>query len=139
MADYDNCIEIFISGFGPNDAIIPYSENIGFALTQYNDFYPVNIQNDLYCLDFIYINQNQKSKGHGRRLLQLILEHFQRVIHSYDSSLGFLQHISKDHSLGKINIGLPFGNSFISSSLKNNRLPKVNGCLGGFGRKLSGY
>ena len=30
-ADYDTCIENFISRFGPND-VIPYNENIGFAL-----------------------------------------------------------------------------------------------------------
>ena len=71
-ADYDTCIEIFISRFGPN-YIVFYNENIGFALKQYIDFCPINILDDPYCLDFIYINQNQTGKGHGRRLLKFIL------------------------------------------------------------------
>ena len=55
---YDICVVNFISRFGPNDVIF-YNKNIGFALIQYNDFCPVNIQDDPYCLDFIYINENQ--------------------------------------------------------------------------------
>ena len=56
------CIENFISRFGPNDVII-HNENIGFALFQYKDFCPINILDDPYCLDFIYINENQIGKG----------------------------------------------------------------------------
>ena len=70
-AGYDVCIENFISRFGPNDVII-YNKNIGFALIQYNDFCPINIQDDPYCLDLIYINENQRGKGHGRRLMKPI-------------------------------------------------------------------
>ena len=99
-ADYDGCIEDFIFRFGPNDVII-YNKNIGFALIQYNDFCALDIQDDPYCLDFVYINEDQRGKGHGRILMQLILNHFQIAIHSYDSSLGFFEHISKDFGLEK--------------------------------------
>ena len=69
-ADYNICIEIFISRFGPNDVIL-YNKNFDFALIQYKDFCPINIIDDPYCLDFVYINENQKSKGHGNRLMKL--------------------------------------------------------------------
>ena len=128
-ADYDICIENFISRFGPNDMIL-YNKNIGFALIQYKDFCPINILDDPYCLDFIYINENYRGKGYGRRLMKLILNHFQIVIHTLDDSLDFFEHVSEDLGLEKINTGLPFGNSFISSNLNVNRQPVVNICLG---------
>ena len=74
-AEYDICIENFISRFGFNDVIF-YNKNIIFALIQYKDFCPINIQDDPYCLDFISINENQRGKGHGKRLLNFILKHF---------------------------------------------------------------
>ena len=86
--DYQICIENFISRFGSNDFIL-YNKNIGFALIQYKDFCPINILEDPYCLDFIYINENQRRKGHGRRIMKLILNHFQIVLHTLDDSLGF--------------------------------------------------
>ena len=61
-ADYHICIENFFSRFGPNDIIL-YNKNIGFALIQYKDFCPINILDDPYCLDFIYINENQEVKA----------------------------------------------------------------------------
>ena len=70
--------------------------------------------------------------------MKVFLNAFQKVIHTSDSSLFFFEHISKGLSLGKINTGLPIGNSFISSNLNINRLPKVNFCLGGCGLKFSG-
>ena len=135
---YHICIENFISRFGPNDVIL-YHKNIGFALIQYKNFCPINLLDDPYCLDFIYINNNQRGKGHGRRLINLILKHFQIVIHILDDSLGFFEHISKDFALEKINTNIPFGVSFISSNLDINREPVVNNCLGGCGLKYSGY
>ena len=135
---YHVCIENFISRFGPNDVIL-YDKNIGFALIQHKDFCPINILDDPYCLDFIYINENQRGKGHGKRLMSFILKHFQIVIHTLDDSLGFFEHISKDLGLEKINTGMPFGASFISSNLDINREPVVNNCLGGCGQKYSGY
>ena len=99
-ADYDICIENFISRFEPNDVIL-YNKNIGFALMQYNDFCPINILDDPYCLDFIYINDKQRGKGHGKRLMNFILKCFQIVLHSLDDSLGFFEHISKDLGLEK--------------------------------------
>ena len=99
----------------------------------------MNILGDPRCLDFIYINENQRGKGHGRRLMKLILNHFQVVIHALDSSLGFFEHISKDLGLQKINITLPFDSRFVSSNLDINRLPIVNTCLRGCGLKFSGY
>ena len=91
---YHICIENFISIFGPNDIIL-YNKNIGFALIQYKDFCPINILDDLYCLDFIYINENQRGKGNGKRLMSFILKHFQIVIHTLDDSLGFFERIRK--------------------------------------------
>ena len=135
---YHNCIENFISRFGPNDVIL-YNKNIGFALIQYKDFCPINILDDPYCLDFIYINNNQRGECHGRRIINLILKHFQIVIHTLDDSLGFFEHISKDFALEKINTNTPFGVSLISSNLDINREPVVNNCLGGCGLKYSGY
>ena len=61
------------------------------------------------------------------------------MIHTLDTSLGSFEHISKDLGLEKINIGLPFGSSFISSNWNANRQSLVNSCLGGFGLKFSGY
>ena len=135
---YHICIENFISRFGPNDVII-YDKNIGFALIQYKDFCPINILDDPYCLDFIYINKNERGKGYGRILMKLILNHFQIVIHTLDDSLGCFEHISNDFNLEKINTGMPFGVSFIPSNLDINREPVVNNCLGGCGQKYSGY
>ena len=132
------CFGNFISRFGPNDVII-YNKNIGFALIQYNDFCPINILDDPYCLHFIYINEKERGKGHGKRLISFILKHFQIVIHTLDDSLGFFEHISKDFGLEKINTEMPFGVSFISSNLDINREPVVNICLGGCGLKYSGY
>ena len=66
-SDYDICIENFVSRIGPNDVNL-YNKNFGFALIQYNNFCPVNIQDDPYCLVFICINENQRGKGHGKRL-----------------------------------------------------------------------
>ena len=128
----------FFSRFGPNDVVL-YNKNFGFALLQYKDFSPINILDDLYCLDFIYIDENQKGEGHGKRLMNLILKHFQIVIHALYDSLSFFEHISKDLGLERINNGRPFGNSFISSNLNNNRQPVVNSCLGGCGRGFQGY
>ena len=122
---YHICIENFFSRFGPNDVIL-YNNNIGFALIQYKDFCPVNILDDPYCLDFFYINGNQRGKGYGRNLMNFILKHFQIVLHTLDDSLGFFEHKSKDLGLEKINTGMPFGNSFISSNLNINREPVVN-------------
>ena len=135
---YHICIENFISRFGPNDVIL-YDKNIGFALIQQKDFCPINILDDPYCLDYIYINKNERGKGYGRELMKLILSHFQIVIHALDSSLGFFERLSKDLGLEKINTGVPFGVSFISSNLDINREPVVNNCLGDCGQKFSGY
>ena len=135
---YHICIENFICRFGPNDVIL-YNNNIGFALIQYKDFCPVNILDDPYCLDFVYIKENQKGKGYERRLMNFILKHFQIVLRTLDDSLGFFEHIIKDLGLEKINTGMPFGNSFISSNLNINREPVVNNCLGGRELKYSGY
>ena len=135
---YQICIENFISRFGPNDVIL-YNKNFGFALIQYKDFCPINILDDPYCLDYIYINKNERGKGYGRELMKLILNHFQIVIHALDSSLGFFERLSKDLGLEKINTGMTFGVSFISSNLDINREPVVNNCLGGCGQKYSGY
>ena len=92
-ADYDICIVNFNSRDGPNDVIL-YNKRFGFALIQYKDFCPINIQDDPYCLDFIYINENQRGESHGKRLMNFILKYFQIVIHALDSSLGFFEHIS---------------------------------------------
>ena len=51
-------------------------------------------------------------------------------MHTLDLSLGFFEHISEGLGLEKINTGLPFVSSFISSNLNVNRLPIVNSCLG---------
>ena len=61
-ADFDFCIENFLSRFGPNDVIL-YNRNFGFALIQYNAFCTMNIQDDPYCIDFIYIIENQRGKA----------------------------------------------------------------------------
>ena len=137
-ADYHICIENYISRFGSNDIIL-YNKIIGFALIQYKDFCPINILDDPYCLDFIYINENEKGKGHERRIMNFILKHFQRVLHTLDDSLGFFEQISNDLGLEKINTGMPFGISFISSNLDINQEPVVNNCLGGCGLKYSVY
>ena len=110
-----------------------------FFTIQQKDFCPINILDDLYCLDFIYINENQRGKGFGSRLMKLILYHFQIVIQTLDDSLGFFERISKDLGWEKINTGIPFNTTFISSNLDINREPVVNNCLGGCGRKYSGY
>ena len=137
-ASYDVCIEDYISRFGFNDVIV-YNKNIGFALLGYNDFCPMDIQNDPYCLDFVYINEDQRGKGKGKRLMKFILKHFQIVLHTYNSSLGFFGHISEELGLEKIKNGTLFGKSFISSNLSVNRQPVVNKCIGGCGQKFKGY
>ena len=85
----------FFSGFGPNDTVV-YNKNIGFWLLQNKAICPINILNDPFCLDFVYINENQRSKGHGKNLMKFTLNPFQLAIHTLDSSLGFLEHIRKD-------------------------------------------
>ena len=137
-ADYHICIEDFISTFGPIEIIL-YNKNIGFALIQKYDCCPINKLVEAYCLDFIYINENQRGKGHGLWLMKLILNHFQVVIHALDFSLGFFEYIGKDLGLEKMNISWSICHSFISSNLKTNRLTKVNICIGGCGLKFSGY
>ena len=134
----DMCIENYISRFKPNDVIL-FNENIGFALINYRDFCPIDILNDPYCLDYIYINENYRAKGHGRRLMNLILKHFRIVIHSLDDTLTFFEHLSKDLGLEKIKTNMPFGTSFISTNLDINRKPVVNKCLGNCGLKYIGY
>ena len=62
-AKYHICIESFISRFEINDIIL-YNKSYGFAIIRYKDFCPINIQDDPHCLDFIYINENQRGKGH---------------------------------------------------------------------------
>ena len=99
----------------------------------------MNILGDPHRLDFIYTNHNQRGKAHGRRIKKLNLNHFQVVIHALDSSPGFFEHIGKDLGLEKINTGLPFGSSFISSNLNINHLPFVITCLRGCRLKFSGY
>ena len=136
--DYDMCIENYISRFKPNDVIL-YNKNIGFALIKHKDFCPIDILNDPYCLDYIYINENYRGKGHGKRLMNLILKHFQIIIHCLDDSLGFFEHLSKDLGLEKINRDIPFGTTFISTNLHINREPIVNNCIGGCGLVYSGY
>ena len=137
-ADYDICIENYISRFKPNDVIL-YNKNIGFALIKHRDFCPIDILNDPYCLEFIYIHENYRGKGHGRRLMNLILKHFQIIIHILDNSLGFFEHISKDLGLEKINRDILFGTTFISTNLYINREPIVNHCIGGCGLVYTGY
>ena len=70
--------------------------------------------------------------------MKLILNRFQIVLHTLGDSLGFFEHISKDLGLEKINTGLLFGNSLISSNLKINPQPVVSKCLEGCGREFSG-
>ena len=129
-ADYDICIENYISRIGPNDIIL-YNKNIGFALIQHKYFCPIDILNDAYCLDYIHINEIYRGRGHGKRLMNLILKHFQKIINTLNDSLGFFEHISKDLGLERINTGMPFGTSFISTNLDINREPVVKNCLGG--------
>ena len=50
-ADYDICIEMFISRFGANDTIV-FNKNIGFARLQYKNCGPINLLDDAYCMDF---------------------------------------------------------------------------------------
>ena len=132
------CIENYISRFKPNDVIL-YNKNIGFALINHRDFCPIDILNDPNCLDYIYNNENYRGKGHGRRLMNLILKHFQIIIHSLDESLGFFEHLGKDLGLEKIITHIPFGTNFISTNLDIDREPIVNNCLGGCGLSFSGY
>ena len=137
-ADYDICIENYFSRFGPNDIIL-YNKNIGFALIQHKDFCPKDILNDAYCLDYIYIIENYRGRVHGKRLMNLVLKHFQIIINTLNDSLGFFEHIRKDLGLERINTGMPFGTSFISTNLDINREPVVKNCLGGCGLIYSDY
>ena len=136
--DYDLCIQNYISRFKTNDVIL-YNKKIGFALINHRDYCPKDILNDPYCLDYIYINKDYRGKGHGRRLMNLILKYFQIIIHSLDDSLCFFEHLSKDLELEKINFNMRFGTSFISTNLNIIREPIVNNCLGGCGLKYTGY
>ena len=136
--DYHICIENYISRFKPNDVIL-YNKNIGFALINYKDFCPIDILNDPYCLGYIYINENCRGKGHGRRLMNLIIKHFQIVLHSLDESLGFFEHLNKDLGLEKINSLMRFGATFVSTNLNINRIPIVNNCIGFCRLTFSGY
>ena len=61
------------------------------------------------------------------------------MLHTLDDSLGFFERIKKDLGLEKVNTGMPFGISFISSNLDINREPVVNNCLGGCGLKYSRF
>ena len=70
--------------------------------------------------------------------MHLTLKHFQMVKHTLGDSLSFFEHINKDLGLERISTGMPFGNSFISSNLNNNRQLVVNSCLGGCGRGFQG-
>ena len=135
--NYDLSIENYLSRFKPNDIIL-HNKNIGFALSFHRHFCPINIINDPYCLDYIYVKENYRGKGHARRLMNLILKHFQIIIHILDDSLGFFKHLSKDLKLEKIFTNMPFGASFISTNLNINRKPIVNTCLGGCGLLYSG-
>ena len=137
-ADYDFCIKNFISSFEPNNVLF-CNKKFGFAPLQYNDFCPIFTLDDLYCLDFIYFDENQGGEGHGRRLMRFILKQFQILIHILDTSLGFFEHKNKDLALEKINNGLGFGDSFVSSNLNINRQPKNSSGLGGCRQKFSGY
>ena len=71
--------------------------------------------------------------------MQILLNHFQIVIHSLDDSLGFFEHISEDLGLEEINTCMPFGISFISSNLNINRQPIVNSFIGGCGQEFPGF
>ena len=68
-----------------------------------------------------------------------ILNLFQILLHSYNFSLGFLEHISKDFGSEKRNPGSFLCNSSISSNLNNIQLPVINTCIGGCGRIFKGY
>ena len=136
--DYNMCIGSFISRFDHNDYIL-YNKNIGFALIKYRDFCPINILNDPYCLDYIHIHENQRGKGHAKRLMKFILKHFQIVLHTTDNEQPFFEHNSKDLKLKKINTKQPYGASYISTNLDTNRDPIVNMCLGRCGKQYPGY
>ena len=71
--------------------------------------------------------------------MNLLLKHFQIIIHSLDTSLSFYEHISNDLGLEKINIVIPFGTTFISTNLNINHKPVVNKYLGNCGQKYIGY
>ena len=91
-------IKNFSSRFKTNKAIV-YNRTIGFALIQCKYFCPIQVLNAPYCLDFIYIDENQRVKGQGRRLLKFIRDHFQKVVHALPKSLGSFEHINKDMGL----------------------------------------
>ena len=114
-------------------------KKIGFALLGYNDFCPMDIQDDPYCLDFLYINEGRRGNGNGKRLMKFISKHFQIVIHTRSSTVGFFEHISEEFGMEKINTGTSFGKSFVSSNLSVNRQPVVNKCIGGCGQRFKGY
>ena len=77
------------------------------------------------------MNKNYRGQGHGRRLMNLILKHFQITLHSLDEALGFFEHLSKDLGLEKIHTNMPTTTLFISTNLDTNRLPIINNCIGG--------
>ena len=131
---YNICIEDYISRFEANDVIL-YNKNIGFALIKYIDFYPIDILNDPFCLAYIYIHENYRDKGHGKRLMNLILKHFQIIIHSLEESVGFFEKFK----LEKVKTNMLFGLTFISTNLNINRDAIVNNCIQGCGRSYSGY
>ena len=135
--EYHICIESYIYRYNPNDIIL-YNKNIGFALIKYKDFCPINILNDPYCLHYIHIHENHRGKGHGKRLMKLILKYFQIVLHTTDDELSFFDHISKELGLEKITTNYPC-HSYISINLDNNRDPIFNICLGSCRKKYPGY
>ena len=71
--------------------------------------------------------------------MNLIIKHFQIIIHSFDEPLGFFEHLSKDLGLEKINSVIPFGATFVSTNLNIKRVPIVNKCIGSCRLVFSGY
>ena len=132
--DYHICFDNYITRFKANDIIL-YNKNIGFALIIYKDFCPIDILNDPYCLDYIYINEDYRGKGHGKRLMNLILKHFQIIIHNLDETVDFFEKFE----LEKVKTNIPYATTFISTNLNINREPIVNNCIGGCGLSFSEY
>ena len=110
--------------------IIVYNKNVGFALKAYEDFRRIEILNSPTLLDFIYFNEDQRSKSHGERLRKFILQLFQILKDPIPASLGFCYHIGKDSRLEIINTYPPITTSFISSHLTVNRQPSINRSIG---------
>ena len=140
-AGYHICIEGFISRFGSMTFFFTKKISVSrYYITKI--FVPLTYKTILFVWIYvIYINENQRGKGHGKSLMQNLLKHFQIVIHLLDDSLGFFEQISKDLDLGleTKNTCMPFGSSFISSNLNINRQQKVNSFIGGCGREFPGF